>query len=309
MGHGLLSRRRLGAAGVLVVLCVLALLAGTARAAMPAMGDVGPGQKSTSFTGQFDTPATLSDPSMCPPQAVDPIDSICGHFTIQVQAAGVVSVTIAFDPENDLDLCVYDQLNQQVACSAQGDTSSETVSFLASAAGPFEARIIPFMFPFPGPMPMSPAFYSGTVTYTGGTAKADDDGGTTPATGCVLPTTDRLVHGHGHILPATMSTERARFAFNVKWRADKRMLKGKIAYREDHAVNFKGKFFTCVVFNDASRTVTIFGHGTNNGHDVDFQVDATDGGEHGMGDTFQIQLTDGFTNGGPVTDGDVDYEP
>jgi hypothetical protein len=130
-------RRQLGTAAILAILAAT-ILAGGASAAFttsssgaatctgpgdPAGGCTFTGSGSATFQGQFNTPAVVTDPTLCPPQAADGTDGICGHFAVKTTVNGGTSASITFNPDNDLDLCVYvsdpvtNPTNQPFVCS------------------------------------------------------------------------------------------------------------------------------------------------------------------------------------------------
>jgi hypothetical protein len=79
---------------------------GPARAAIPAAGTVGPSNPTVSWQGQPYAYSTI-DPRYCTPQVIDPINLICDHFTLQVEAPGSVTATIVWpSPDADFDLYV-----------------------------------------------------------------------------------------------------------------------------------------------------------------------------------------------------------
>jgi pre-peptidase len=161
-----------------MALCVLAF-PGAVRAAAPAGGTIGPGSSSVSWTGQYYAAAAVSDPTLCPPAAVDPTNTICDHFALTVSSAGTVTVgitwpspTCADNPTNptpgtpcdvsgnDFDLYVYNSLGLLVASSADPNPpgSSEAVAFAATPQT-YEVRVVPFF--------VVNSDYAGEATFTG----------------------------------------------------------------------------------------------------------------------------------------------
>jgi hypothetical protein len=154
---------------------VLALVSGTggAAAAVPPAGTIGPANASVSWQGQPYAVSATSDPRFCAPQAADPINLTCDHFTLHVEAPGTVTATISWpEPADDFDLyvCTLDPASdatdgdactggREVASSAAASGTSETVTFSAPAAGVYELRVVPLVIPVP-------SAYAGTATYT-----------------------------------------------------------------------------------------------------------------------------------------------
>jgi hypothetical protein len=144
-----------------------------AGAAIPPAGSVGPANPSVSWQGQRYTYSTL-DPRYCTPQVIDPINLICDHFTLQVEAPGSVTATIAWpSPEADFDLyvCQLDpaaDLAVEDACTggreiARSDSlsgTSETATFDVPSAGLYELRVVPLIV-------STPTAYTGSATYSG----------------------------------------------------------------------------------------------------------------------------------------------
>jgi hypothetical protein len=96
------------------------------------------------FIGQFKTPATLIDPTLCPQQAVDPTDIICGHFGMDFSSVeGSVTVGITFNGDNDLDLCAIDSNRAIVNECSTGSGATESVTFNVKCADTrYEAQIL-----------------------------------------------------------------------------------------------------------------------------------------------------------------------
>jgi hypothetical protein len=110
---------------------------------------------SATFRGEFDTPAVVVDDTSCPPQVLDGTDTICGHFSIDPVVNGLVTASIAFNEENDLDFCAYNTEDIALTCST-GSGGSESVTFGVTGGRHYEVRILPISYPFPGPMPPHP---------------------------------------------------------------------------------------------------------------------------------------------------------
>ena len=166
----LLRLARLAAAS-LAVIGLAAAWAGIAAAANPGSGSISDSSPSTSWRGAYY--ALHFNPEMvpCPPGSgplSDPVNLVCDHFTLDVQTAGTVTVTISWpDSSNDFDLFVYDSNNMQVA-SAATPNDPETVKFDA-AVGTYEVRVDPAFVidseaQCPGQAPGELAGYCGTAT-------------------------------------------------------------------------------------------------------------------------------------------------
>jgi pre-peptidase len=156
------------------------LVAGHAPAATPPTGSVGPSNPSVTWQGQ-EYASTTPDPRFCTSQAIDPINLICDHFTLDVGAPGSVTVTIGWpSAEHDFDLYVC-QLDPEAdvivadACTggrevARSDAvsgTSETATFTAPAAGTYEVRVVPIA-------------VSSATAYTGSATYAASGGGPVP---------------------------------------------------------------------------------------------------------------------------------
>jgi hypothetical protein len=263
------------------------------------------GNGSATFQGQFDTPAVLVDPSLCFPQAADPEDTLCGHFGINTSnVQGTITVTISFDPVNDLDLCVVNALDTVVDCST-GFGASETVTFAVSCTDThFEAQIVPFSYPFPGPTPLDPATYTGSVTAT---LTACTGGGGPP------PPTPSAAHGHkvtGGGQTATGMSPDANVSLNVieETSGTTPAYKGKVRIASA-GCDFRSTEIDTVVWNDAIMAAEIDGKGMLNDSTavVDFVAHAKDNGERSsqiVADRFTIDKCSG---GGNVVSGNIQY--
>jgi hypothetical protein len=144
---------------VVVAALTLALGQGSARAANPAGGTISAGSPTVTWQGEFYTATAVPDPLLCPPAAIDPINLICDHFLLTVAAAGTVGVSINWpSTDDDFDLYIYDSTNMEVASSADVGTTSESVTFTATANTTYEVRVIPFN--------VVASAYSGVATLT-----------------------------------------------------------------------------------------------------------------------------------------------
>jgi hypothetical protein len=81
-------------------------------------------------------------------------------------------------------------------------------------------------------------------------------------------------------------------------------LQGKVDYRDPND-NFRSARLTSVTCNTTAHSAEVKGTGTNNGHTVDFTVEAIDNGEPGTTDAFQISMDDGGGGGGTLTRGNI----
>jgi alpha-glucosidase len=148
--------RQLGA----LLLAGLALGAGTAEAAVPPGGVVGPTTPTISWEGQVYASGSVNDPARCPPQAADPINLVCDHFTLRVEDAGTVTATISWtDPDNDFDLYLCDPGAATCTASSTSRTGmSETLTWTAPGPATYELRVVPLSM-------LTPSGYTGTATY------------------------------------------------------------------------------------------------------------------------------------------------
>jgi hypothetical protein len=178
-----------------VLLAAAALAgAGHAVAAILPAGSVGPGSTSVAWQGQPYANST-PDPRFCTPQAADPGNILCDHFTLAVAEPGEITVTIGWPSAvNDLDLyvCLLDpdaDLTVVDACTgglelARSDTlstSSETATFAAPFSGFYEIRVVPHDI-------STPTAYAGSATWAPPTAPP-------PAAPCSPPTIRIVVPG------------------------------------------------------------------------------------------------------------------
>jgi hypothetical protein len=238
----------------------------------------------------------------------------------------------------------------EVAFSQTNRIGFEDVSWPATAGKTYEVRVLPFSITPPG------TDYAGCAEYvnaTGGPFCAQPPVVTPPPvsssaffTGCQgTATADRQVQGGGKLPASTDPTQNAHFALNVqrKTRNSVQKLKGKLAYSEDHTLNFRSKNVRCAGFTDGTNNnkdnTTVFRgrveirgfgtlrqgdgseeHGDKNGQLVCYRAVATDNGQPGKGrDQFEIEIyaydptTDTCAgvaenaNNAVITDGNIVY--
>jgi hypothetical protein len=263
------------------------------------------GNGSAAFSGVFDTPEQVLDQSLCPSQAVDPTDTICGHFSIDPSLNGIVTSSILFDPENDFDLCAYNAMGAVLACSSNGEGSTEQVTFAVSGGGHYEVRILPFSYPMPGPTPFDPATYTGAVSFTSG-GGGEAVGLTNPDACC------HKLEGGGRT--ATFSAPESNFSVHIDddrgqdGKISAKQLKGKLRIAS-MGCDFRSKSIDDVTWDDTNRQATITGRGRYKDGlvDVTFTATAQDNGDkHSfVPDTFTIDKCSG---GGPVVHGEIKYK-
>jgi hypothetical protein len=263
---------------------------------------------STAFlAGQFDTPAVLIDQSLCPAQAADAIDLLCGHFSLDVGAAtGTITVTINFNQENDFDLCIVEgtpPLATNVGCST-GTGSSETVTItLNQCVDPhFEAQILPISFGFPGPTPATPATYTGTVTSRLTVCGPPPLGLPVSPSGAItaLPSAPdpglHRVTGGGKIASGNISNrvvQRRGGGYD-----------GKVRY-SGLGCDLRSTAINSVVWDDLNKRATIVGKASiNRGAPVDFVLTLADNGA-GPTDFYDMKSLCGGT--GTLIKGNLDY--
>jgi hypothetical protein len=80
-------------------------------------------------------------------------------------------------------------------------------------------------------------------------------------------------------------------------------LKGKVQYRDGAAADFRSTRLTEVTCFPGRATIR--GEGANNGHMVTFTVAVVDNGEPGNTDGFSINLSDGYSRSGTLTNGNI----
>jgi hypothetical protein len=262
------------------------------------------GNGSAAFSGEFDSPEVVIDQSLCVPQAADPTDTICGHFSIDPSLNGFVSSSIAFDPDNDLDLCAYNTAGEVMTCST-GDSGTEQVTFAVSGGGHYEVRILPISYPFGGPTPFNPATYTGAVSFTSG-GGGEAVGLTNPDACC------HKVDGGGKT--ATLSTPDSNFSVHIDddrgqdGKIEAKQLKGKVRI-SSMGCDFRSKVIDDATWDDVNRQATITGRGRYKGALVDITFTATaqdNGDKHSfVPDTFTIDKCSG---GGAVVHGEIKYK-
>jgi hypothetical protein len=262
------------------------------------------GNGSAAFAGEFDTPEPVIDQSLCPAQAVDPTDTICGHFSIDPSLNGIVTSSIAFDEVNDLDLCAYNTAGEVLVCST-GSGGTEQVTFAVSGGGHYEVRILPISYPFPGPTPADPAAYTGAVSFMSG-GGGEAVGLSNPGACC------HKLEGGGKT--ATLSTPDANFSAQIDddrgqgGKTSASQLKGKVRI-SSMGCDFRSTSIDDVTWDDANRQATITGHGRYKGSalDVTFTATAQDNGDKNslVPDTFTIDKCSG---GGTVVHGEIKYK-
>jgi hypothetical protein len=261
------------------------------------------GNGSAAFSGEFDTPEVVTDPMLCPSQDVDPTDTICGHFSIDPSLNGIVTSTIAFDPENDLDLCAYNGAGETLACST-GSGGTEQVTFAVSGGSHYEVRILPILYPFLGPTLLNPVTYTGAVSFTSG-GGGEAVGLSTPGACC------HKIEGGGKT--ATLTTADSNFSVHIDddrgqdGKTDPKQLKGKVGITST-GCDFRSRSISDVTWDDVNRQATITGFGRAKGDlvDVPFTAMAQDNGDkHSfVADTFTIDKCNG---GGTVVHGEIHY--
>ena len=258
------------------------------------------GNSSATFAGQFNTPAVILDPIQCANQVLDPTDTLCGHFGIDTtNQQGTITVVITFDPNNDLDLCVIDAAGAQVAPCSLGTGGSEIVTFTVACGDThFESQVLPTSFPFPGPTPLTPATYAGSVTASLTNCTTGGNGG--PGGGNPPPPSasgGRKLTGGGQISTANISN-------NVIQETNGTSYKGKVRFATS-SCDLRSTSIDSAEWDDANQAVVVHGHATVNGSgNYVFTVRLDDNGEP-AGDLYNMQS---LCNGsGNITSGNLQY--
>jgi hypothetical protein len=259
------------------------------------------GNSSATFKGQFNVPDVITDPILCANQTLDPTDLLCGHFGIDTtNQQGMITVTINFDPVNDLDLCVIDAAGNIVGSCSTGSGASEIVTFsIACGDTHFEAQVLPVSYPFPGPTPLTPATYNGSVTASLTNCTTGSNGG--PGNGNPPPPSasgGRKLTGGGQISTANVSN-------NVIQQSDGITYKGKVRFATS-SCDLRSTSIDSAEWDDANRAVIVHGHATVNGSgNVAFTVRLDDNGEPGRNDLYDMQA---ICNGsGNMVSGNLQY--
>jgi hypothetical protein len=318
MGHALVRSWQLRAAVLCVTVFSFAAIAATAEATTTTSSSGGAtcvptpgsctfsGNSSATFAGQFNTPLVITDPALCGNQQVDPTDTLCGHFGINtVNQQGQITVVINFDPNNDLDLCIVDaagnlvlDANGNPECST-GTGGSEIVTFTVACGDThFEAEILPVSYPFPGPTPLTPALYTGSVTtsLTNCTTGGNGGGG---SSGPPSASGGRKLTGGGQISTANVSN-------NVLQQSDGITYKGKVRFASN-GCDFRSTSIDTAEWDDAGQAVVVHGRGKVNGGGAVqmFTVRLDDNGESGRTDLYDMQSP--CTGTGTMTSGNLQY--
>jgi hypothetical protein len=151
---------------VLVAVVFATLVTGPAGfAASPAAGTIGPVSPSVSWQGQHYSLAATAEEAACPPQALDPMNLVCDHFSLTVAVdpsywqtnTGSAVVDIAWaNSSNDFDLYIFDKDGNEVDSSTQGGTTSERAS-IPHPSGTYDVVVVPFT--------VIDSAYTGTATF------------------------------------------------------------------------------------------------------------------------------------------------
>ena len=136
-------KRRLSASTALAA--VVLSLANVGQAAAPGSSSIGPGNPSTSWTGQSYAAGATPGAGACAPS-----DAVCDHFTLNVGVkpsywdthSGGVTVSIGWgDAGDNFDLYVSDP-GGLAASSASGASTSES-AFIDNASGSYTVLVVP----------------------------------------------------------------------------------------------------------------------------------------------------------------------
>ena len=167
--------------GALLLAALLGLAAATAEAAVPPAGSVGPAAPTVNWEGQVYPVGSVNEPSLCLPQAADPVNLVCDHFTLRVEDAGTVTATISWsNPDNDFDLYLCEPGSMTCTASSTSRTgTSETLTWTAPGPATYELRVVPLFI-------VTPSGYSGTATYSAPPAGGGGGGGGASCSGAVL---------------------------------------------------------------------------------------------------------------------------
>jgi hypothetical protein len=261
------------------------------------------GTGAATFLGQFNTPAVVIDQTLCPNQATDGTDTICGHFGMDFNNVhGTVTVTIRFDENNDLDLCVTTASAIVVGNCSTGSGPTETVTFnVACTDTRYEAQILPISYPMPGPTPLTPATYTGSVGASlwkciPGGDKGEGNGNR-----------DEFDHhGKGGGEGENDDThEHEHTSSDVEERDSDHAHRGKVRYSKN-GCDMRSTSINTINWNDATRTMVVTGFGTVNGlGSVPFVYTMTDNGP-GSADTYTVNSP--CSGSGHLRSGDFKYQ-
>jgi hypothetical protein len=248
----------------------LAYSYGTAKAALPGGDSINEISKpSTQWDGQVYPVGTVSDPTLCPPQAADPGNVVCDHFQLQTQSTGAVRTVVTWPnltpdivaDDNDFDLLVC--LNTFVDNTPNDNCTggNEIATSFANAPGGFEAavwnaiagttyeiRVIPFF--------VIGSDYKGCAAYVASGLCAPPPGGagaTTATQTCasnpLTATQERGITGGGNRDAQAKET----FSLNVqrKFRGSSAEIRGKVQEKNDTTgTQLKSTSIDCVTYYD-----------------------------------------------------------
>lgn len=145
-----LGRNRTVAAGSAAALAMtLGLTTASVQAATPDSGTVSPTSPTTGWDGEHYAAAASVEPTLC----ATGLTQVCDIYTLTVDVptsywdtnTGGAEVTITWaDAANDFDLYVYDDQGNEVASSAAGSTTFETV-VVPKAVGTYTVHVLPWL--------------------------------------------------------------------------------------------------------------------------------------------------------------------
>lgn len=282
-------RSRLLAAVIAACACALAVFSAGASAATTTGGKtsatVGSGSTNVEFTGEvlatnFLPPDPLTN-SPCPNQATDPLNAICEHFRIDVQATGTLQVCVEFDTGvavdmNDVDVYL---VGPDGTIVANGTTANNPECVTASVStGHYEVQVNPSF-------AEGPAGIHGDVTFT---PQQTSNGQWWWMKG------DDWMDGHGQ--------DNHGGQYGHREDGDKDQDHDKWYYKNDsQGCSFRSTHFDVANFTSTGKDLqgngTGIGHfegeGTNYGQPVTFVIDLVAAGWPFIGDYFTITTSDG----------------
>jgi hypothetical protein len=313
--RGLLSR---GLRMLLTAAVYLLITNASALAATPAGATFGPAPASqsssftthalaTNFLGSTPDPITMSP---CPPGAVDPGDTICGHFEMQINSPGLLQTCVGFPAGdaglNDIDVYLAGP-DGVVVASSTTDANPECLSFAVTAVGAYELQLNPVF--IEAPVACIDASTStadcvvGSVTFLPG-AKASANTADQPA--------GPEMEGNGRLADANQTEFEEALAQNEP-KENKLHVKSK-----DHGpCSFKATSFDSVLVTGTlgadgkhgNGEAKASGSGLNYKQPVTWTLDVIDGGDgDGNGDSFTFSTSDGCSASGPLVKGNVEFE-
>ena len=272
-----------------------------------------PTTSTVSFNAEFGA-IPVVEPSLCPAQLFDPMDTVCEHLLVETTNIQGTA-TVSLEPSDaDLDICVYDTKgtldpSDDVAVTC----GTSPLSFdVTCGTQQYEVRISAF---FPGFLELGQTTIVGgstTVTATPCGVVLPPPGGGGSGGGGNPAQPGHKVTGGGQTAAAATSSPDATFAVNVIEEADSgtssTVYKGKVRVATK-SCDFRSVEIIVVFWEDGGREAVIQGKGTfksNPNAVVNFEARVRDGGE-GQSNEKDEFFIDKCTSSDKVANGNTQY--